>query len=405
MGSVDSVDWRFRGSEETHTNARVLTWTAYLLMAAEGYLIYAVGFITPYVRADLKVPEWVAALPNSMMAIGMVSAGILASRVTARIGPRLAARAWASLMAASAILLAIPVTIVPILLGALAFGVSAGGMLVHVNSALGGSGSRGGTLLVRANMWSVVGGVAGPLILSAAATSVGWAFGLLAPIPALLLLAVTLPASPASDRPLPSSDRPASLPRPYWLTWTFLALEIGAEFSFVVWGSQVAVARTGLTNAEATGLASLYVAGMILGRLALSSGIGSGQRSLAILRGCATLAGVGAVVLWLGTDPLVSGLGLFLGGLGISGIYPLAASLALAHAPDAPVRASARLTAASGGAIFTAPVLLGVVAQVAGVVVGWLLVFAMLGLGLLVLLRIPHPARMSPELVPVATPA
>jgi hypothetical protein len=374
-------------------------------MAAEGYLIYAVGFITPYVRADLNVPAWVAVLPNSMMAIGMVSAGILAGRITARLGPRLAARAWASLMAVSAVLLAIPVSIVPILIGALAFGISAGGMLVHVNSALGGPGSRGGTLLMRANMWSVVGGVAGPLILSAAATSVGWAFGLLAPIPVLLLLIVTLPASPARDRPASKSDRPVGLPRPYWLTWTFLALEIGAEFSFVVWGSQVVVARTGLTNAEATGLASLYVAGMILGRLALSSGFGSGPRSLAVLRGCASLAAVGAVILWIGTVPLVSGIGLFVGGLGISGIYPLGASLALAHAPDAPVRASARLTAASGGAIFTAPLVLGLAAQAAGVVVGWLLVFAMLGLGLLVLLRIPHPASVSPELAPVATPA
>ena len=374
-------------------------------MAAEGYLIYAVGFITPYVRADLKVPEWVAALPNSMMAIGMVSAGIVAGRITARIGPRLAARAWASLMAVSAVLLAMPVNIVPILIGALAFGVAAGGMLVHVNSALGGRGRRSGTLLMRANMWSVVGGVAGPLVLSVAATSVGWAVGLLAPIPMLLLLVMTLPASPARDRPVSQGDRPASLPRPYWLAWTFLTLEIGAEFSFVVWGSQVVVARTGLTNAEATGLASLYVAGMILGRLALSSGLGSGSRSLTVLRGCALLAGVGAVVLWIGTAPVVSGFGLFIGGLGISGIYPLGASLALAHAPDAPIRASARLTAASGGAIFTAPLVLGFVAQAAGVVVGWLLVFGMLSLGLLVLLRIPHPASGSPELSSVATPA
>jgi len=98
-------------------------------------------------------------------------------------------------------------------------------------------------------------------------------------------------------------------------------------------------------------------------------------------------------------------IGLFVGGLGISGIYPLGASLSLAHAPDAPVRASARLTAASGGAIFTAPLVLGLAAQAAGVVVGWLLVFAMLGIGLLVLMRIPHPASVSPELAPVATPA
>ncbi len=384
------------------TNARVLTWTAYLLMTAEGYLIYAVGFITPYVRVDLNVPQWVAALPNSMMAIGMVSAGILAGRVTSCLGPRLAARAWASLMAASAVLLAIPVSIVPILIGALAFGVAAGGMLVHVNSALGGQGRRGGTLLMRANMWSVVGGVVGPLFLSAAATSVGWAVGLLAPIPVLLFLVVTLPASPARDRPIVAGEISASLPRAYWRTWTFLALEVGAEFSFVVWGSQVVVARIGLTNAEATGLASLYVAGMILGRLALSSGLGSGMQSLVVLRGCASLAAVGAVILWIGTVPLVSGIGLFLGGLGISGIYPLGANLALAHAPGAPVHASARLTAASGGAIFTAPLVLGFVAQAAGVLVGWLLVFAMLGFGLLVLMKIPRPASMSPDVASVA---
>ena len=374
-------------------------------MAGEGYLIYAVGFITPYLRADLKVPEWVAALPNSMMAIGIVSAGIFAGRITARLGPRLAARAWAALIAVSAVLLAIPVSIVPILLGALVFGIAAGGTLVHVNSALGGRGRGGGTLLMRANMWSVVGGVAGPLVLSATAASVGWAYGLLVPFPMLVLLAVTLPASPARDRPRSSGERPVRLPPAYWRTWIFLTLEIGAEFSFVVWGSQVVVARTGLTNAESTGLASLYVAGMILGRLALSSGLGSGRRSLAVLRGCAVLAGVGAIVLWIGTAPPVSGFGLFLGGLGISGIYPLGASLALAHAPDAPIRASARLTAASGSAIFTAPLVLGLVTQAAGVVVAWLLVFAMLGLGLLVLLRIPQPASASPDLPSVATPA
>ena len=144
---------------------------------------------------------------------------------------------------------------------------------------------------------------------------------------------------------------------------------------------------------------------MILGRLALSSGIGSGRRTLPVLRGCAVLAGVGAVIVWVGSVPQIAGLGLFLGGLGISGIYPLGASLALAHAPDAPIRASARLTAASGSAIFAAPLVLGVVAGAVGVVGAWLLVFGMLGLGLLVLLRIPRPASGSPELAPVASAA
>ncbi len=191
----------------------LLTWTAYLLMACEGYLIYAVGFIAPFLRHDLGVPPWLAALPSSAMAVGLVGASVLSGRLNARIGPRAAVRAWTVLMGLSALLLATPISILLILLGALLFGASIGGVLVHVNSALGG-GRRGGTLLTRANLWSVAGGLAGPLVLSAAATGVGWWFGLLAPVPFLAVLALALPPSPARDRPAaPDLDRPAA-PRP-----------------------------------------------------------------------------------------------------------------------------------------------------------------------------------------------
>lgn len=377
-------------------DGRALTWTAYLFMAAEGYLIYAIGFITPYLQSGLGVPPWVAALPNSVMALGIIVGGAVVRRVVARIGARSAGRLWSALMAIGGLLLALPVTIVPVLLGAFVFGLAAAGMMVHVNSALGHR--QGGTLVVRANMWSVMGGTAGPLVLSAVARSIGWPFGALVPVPLLLLLAVLLPASPARDLPAGDGTREPPLPGAYWLTWTFLVLCIGAEFSFVVWGAQVATARSGIGTADATGLASLYVVGMVLGRLALSSGRGSGSRTPAILRACTTLAVVGSAVLWVGTTPLLAGVGLFLGGLGISGIYPLGATLALAHAPHAPIRASARLATASGSAILAAPLVLGFVAGAVGVLGAWVLVFAFLGCALVVLLRVPRPASGATEL-------
>ena len=376
---------------------RALTWTAYLLMACEGYLIYAVGFITPYLRQELGVPAWASALPNSAMAIGLLAGGAIAGGVNARIGPRSAVRAWAGVMAMAGVLMAIPLTIVPVLVGAFAFGLSVGGMLVHVNSALG-VGLRGGTLLMRANVWSMVGGLAGPLILAAAAAGAAWWLGTLVPVPLLVALMFLLPASPARDRPSGRRESGSALPRAYWMSWLFLTLSIGAEFSFVVWGSQVVVARTGITDIEATRLASLYVLGMISGRLALSAGLGHGSRSLAILRGSAAIAVVGAVVTLLATQPEAAGLGLLLGGLGISAIYPLGASLALAHAPGAPVLASARLTAASGVAILCAPFGLGLVAASVGVAGAWLIVFGMLGTGLLLVLRIPSPPASTDHL-------
>jgi MFS family permease len=83
--------------------------------------------------------------------------------------------------------------------------------------------------------------------------------------------------------------------------------------------------------------------------------------------------------------------GIFAGRLALSAIYPLGASLALAHAPGTPVRASARLTAASGVAILSAPLALGFVAGSVGVWSAWLIVLGLLGMGLLVVLRIPAP--------------
>jgi fucose permease len=247
-------------------------------------------------------------------------------------------------------------------------------------------------MLTRANVWSSIGGLAGPLVLSAVAVTAAWWLGSLVPIPLLVALIFVLPASPARDRPASGPAAASPLPRPYWTSWLVLALSVGAEFSFVVWGSQVVVARSGISDVQATRLASLFVLGMVAGRLAVSAGLGHGSHSLLVLRGCAGLALVGALVTLLATSPEVAGLGLLLGGLGISAIFPLASSLALAHAPGEPVRASARLTAASGIAILVVPLGLGLVAGIAGVGGSWLIVLVLLGAALLASLRIPPPA-------------
>jgi MFS family permease len=372
------------------TTTRLLTWSAYLLMACQGYLIYAVGFITPYLRQDLGVPPWMAALPNSALAVGITVGGAASAALGARVGGRMVIRAWALVMGGSAVLLALPVTILPILLGALFFGMSVGGTIVHVNSSLG-TGARGSTMLMRANVWSMAGGLVGPLVLSAAAASIGWWLGPLVPVPLLVALAFVLPASPARDRPNAEADAPG-LPVAYWLSWTYLTLSIAVEFSFVAWGAQMVSARTGIDVVAATGLASLFVAGMGVGRLALSAGQRSAVRQVTILRGLTILALAGAAVTWLAPRPELAGLGLFLGGLGISGTYPLAATLALAHAPRSPVRASARLTAASGVAIFFAPLAVGVVVGIAGIADAWLIVPATIVTALVILLRVPVPA-------------
>jgi hypothetical protein len=75
----------------------------------------------------------------------------------------------------------------------------------------------------------------------------------------------------------------------------------------------------------------------------------------------------------------------------MAAVFPLSTGLAVAHAPAAPVKASSRITAASGIAIFSAPLLLGVVAGVAGVIAAWALVLGLLAAALLVLRMVPRP--------------
>jgi hypothetical protein len=367
-------------------------------MGCEGFLVYAVGFITPYLEADLGAAPWLAALPNSAMAAGLIVGGLIAQRLARRMGPRAAIQAWAAVMAAAAILLATPISIVVVLLGAALFGLSMGGALVHVNSALG-AGARGGIQLVRAHLVAMLGGLVAPLAMAAAAHSVGWSVGALIPAPILVLLAATLPGSPARDGGQAAAGRHSSgLSRDYWLCWSFLTLTIAVEFSFVAWGSQVASLGTSLDTADATALAALYVVGMVFGRFILAVNPSLTARRLLILRAGTALVIVGAVILARAGSAPIAGLGLLLGGLGLSPAYPLAASLALAHAKGSPVAASARLTAASGVAIISAPLALGIVASGHGTQSAWVIVIVLLAVALVVALFVPRPDEPEPAL-------
>jgi MFS family permease len=378
-------------------STRRLTWTAYLLMACQGYLIYSVGYITPYLQSELGTPSWAAAMPSASLAAGMFVSAFIVNLVVRRIGAGPAIRLWIALMAVTAVLMSLAVSIWPILAGAFFFGIAAAGSLVYVITMLGSQAN--GVYLMRSAMWSVVGGVVGPVALSAAARSIGWNLGPLLPVPLLVVLVLAVPTPAMGRSAVTGHVREPGLGRWYWLTWVYLTLAIGAEFSFVAWGAQVAVARAGLALADATALAALFVVGEILGRLALSGGPGSRVDIQTVLRLSTVVTATGGALLWVAGTPIMVGIGMFVGGVGLAGLYPLTARLAVAQAPQAPVKAGARLTAASGVAISGAPLLLGLVAGLAGVITAWGLLLAMLAVALVILWRIPRPAAPAREAV------
>jgi predicted MFS family arabinose efflux permease len=185
------------------------------------------------------------------------------------------------------------------------------------------------------------------------------------------------------------------LPAAYWFAWLVLVLGVSIEFSFVFWGSTIVANRTGLSSADATLLASLFVAGMFTGRAAVGRGFGAGRAPRGILAAGLVVVLVGASLVWVSPLPVVSGIGLFVGGLGLAPVWPVGLTVALKSAPAAPLSAAARSTLASGTAVLLAPSALGLASDFVGVAGAWPIILALGCAALAVLAVTPRPASTT----------
>jgi MFS family permease len=367
--------------------------TSYAALAAVAYVLYGVGAVGPYLRIQLRLSDAEVGLHSSALAVGLVVAGWITGSLHRRFG-EVAVRAGAigTLVVSVGVLAAAP-SIAATLAAAVLIGLGTGTILGYANATLASAGGKLARVRVaRANVWSMVAAFAGPVALAAGASAgPGWWIGLLPAFGLLAIVGVDLRSGPRLEA-VEASTKAGRLPSGYWFAWAFLAVAIAAEFSIVFWGATLVQRRTEVATAEATLIGALFLAGMFAGRLALSMGIGTGhdvRRPLAV--GLA-LAGIGASLAWLSTAPLLSGVGLFLAGLGIATLYPIGVAAAIAAAPGQLAVAGTRLTLASGLAILVAPLALGTVADLAGVVIGWSLVLGLVAVALAIVTALRPPA-------------
>lgn len=362
-------------------------------MAIWAYLLYGIGNAVPYLKADLGLTDFQAGLHSSAMAIGVLTAGVSADMVARRVGSR-----WLSDLAVAALVVAIGLIVfapsLPVSLsGALVLGVGGGIIGIDVNVRLGRSGgSETRKLLGQANAVAMIAAAAAPVAVGLAASGLhAWRVALLLPIAAYVGLAAIRPREPEERSSIRTPT--SSLPGAYWFAWLLLALGVSIEFSFVYWGSTIVGKRTGISSGEATLLASLFVAGMFAGRAAIGRGLGAGRAPRGILAAGLCVAMVGAGLVWISTVPALSAMGLFVGGLGTAGLWPIGLSMALQSARKAQLQAATRATLASGCAVLLAPSALGLASDVVGVVGAWPIVMGLAGCALLVLAVTPRAHR------------
>ena len=366
------------------------TWTAYAYLSVFGFYLYAIGALTPYLRDALGLSDAQAALHPSAMAIGMVSAGTITDAFERILGRRQAGVLAVALMVASGIALASAASLPVTLAGAFGLGVGGGAVLSAVNQVLGRSGGVGAEMrFARANTWSMLASFCAPVSIAAlASTPLGWHAVPLLPLAAPVVLELAGGLSPGPVRAPIAHAGDGRLPRPFWIAWGFVIAAVSIEFSYVVWGSSVVALRADVSLETGTALATLFLAGMFVGRLLLGAGV-VGTRFRRWIEAALLLTALGGVVVWLSPIPAVSGVGLLAAGLGTATLYPLGMAAALGRAGEAAAAAGARLTLASGLAILVAPLALGAISDAFGVVAGWPLVIALCAVACLVRRMLP----------------
>jgi fucose permease len=368
-------------------------WVSYAYLSAWAFGLYGLGVATPYIRADLHLTDFQAGLHGSALAVGMLAAGISADWMGRWIGP-----AWLRDVAAAVIVAAIALVVLapalPVsLAGAFLLGLGGGTLGTDVNIRLGRSGGMvSRRLMNQANGLAIGAAVTAPLAIGLAASALNaWRIALVIPIAMLAVLTVVRPRGPETSDSvrLPRSR----LPRGYWIAWLLVVLCVSIEFSFVFWGSTLVGKKTGISSADATLLASLFVTGMLVGRLAAGTSFGASRAPRTVLGAGLGMILIGASLTWMSTVPVMSAIGLFLGGLGTAALYPVGITVALQNAPGAHLEAAARLTLASGVAVLLAPSILGLASDVVGVVAAWPIILALAVAALLVLAVTPRTSH------------
>jgi fucose permease len=376
------------------------TWLAYIMLAFYGFYLNILGPITPFLKDELQLTYTVSSLHFTAFALGMLFVGLFGHTVIQRLGRRQSLWLGAAGMSLGALLLVAGRTPVVTIGAAFCMGLVGSLIMPVVASALSDQhGEQRAVALSEANMLASLICAAAPLLVGFFARSAGsWRLALgipaLAPLVLFLGFLKAQPPALASSQPdTPQGRYP--LPGLFWLLWLALVLSVSVEFCMVFWSADYLENALGMPQVAAAQSVSLFLAGMIVGRLAASRLVGRFTPRL-VVSVSALVAGAGFLVYWRATRiPLGLG-GLFIAGLGVASLYPLIMSLALAASGGDSVRASAYTTLASGTAILSLPLVLGRLADGLGIRLAYAVV-ALLLVGVFVIVQLAARQTVEPE--------
>lgn len=356
------------------------TFISYAQLSAWAWFIYAFGPASALLRDDQGTTKAVAGLHGTMLAVGGIVGGLIATSLIRRWGRGRVIRVTGITSAVAMALYAWPNAGVGLtLIGMFATGLMAGGLLiVSVNAfVVEHQRAAGPAALTEANALAALAGLLSPLVVGiGAATIVTWR---LAPWVAVVsLFAIELWRGrhiSDYDGRLPAIPRGhhAPMPRRAWWAIGALVCFMASEFSLTLWSADLLRDRHGVSPAVAAGALAAITGGMLVGRV-FGAGIARRLDTERIIRTSLGIALVGFTLVWASTTAWLAVAGLFVTGVGIAVLFPMG----LARAMRASEGQNDRISAASsvwgslGIAVF--PFVLGALADAIGIHLAFLVV-------------------------------
>jgi predicted MFS family arabinose efflux permease len=242
-------------------------------------------------------------------------------------------------------------------------------------------GDGAGPILTEANALASFFAALAPSVVGAAvAVGLGWRAALVLGSMALLGTTVVFRqasrdrAGPVVPAPTPGAVREAGrLPTRYWQWWATLVLAVCVEFSFVFWTADALRAAVAAAPALAAGAVAVFELALALGRVVGAQMLRRTAR-LRLLRLGLVTAGLGFALFWSSRSLWPALAGLAVAGLGVAMLYPISLTAAIGAAEGRSDLASARATLGSGLAIGLAPFALGLLADLGGVRLAYLVI-------------------------------
>ncbi|MEJ7761471.1 MAG: MFS transporter [Thermomicrobiales bacterium] len=356
-----------------HRHRGAVTWLCYGMLGFFSYFINSLGPILSFLRADLDLSYTVTSFHSSAFAIGMIVAGVSANVLATTLGRHMVFWLGGSGMSLGTVILVAGRHPAMTVAGALLMGYLGSLLAVMISAILADEhGPRRAAMLMEANVVASACGMVAPILIGgAAATGFGWQVALLVPVASFAVagtrfrsMAFPVPVPPAGHGTTVAGD---GLPGPYWAFWAVLLLIVAVEFATLFWAAAFLEDVVGLSRATSAAAVSLFLGGMLVGRFAGSRLMLAGRRGGPLLLVSLATTSAAFALYWLAPSVPLTLVGLTVMGLGTANLYPLTLSLAIEAAGGRTDLAATRASLAAGVAIVAASIVLGRLADLAGI--------------------------------------